>query len=111
MNMFGWFDTKEVDEFARSIAGELVKRVPPSALQERDDAAARRLKNTHQAVFSRAEQFAREHPLNMYKKARLGNQFRWELKEAGYPGQFVRSWTYELVTLLTLATTRKEPGR
>jgi hypothetical protein len=111
MSLFGWFDTKEVDEFARSIAGELVKRVPPSALQERDDAAARRLKNTHQAVFSRAEQFAREHPLNMYKKARLGNQFRWELKEAGYPGQFVRSWTYELVTLLTLATTRKEPGR
>jgi hypothetical protein len=105
MAFFSWFDTKEIDEFASSIAAELVKRVPPGALQEQDEKAAKRLKSTHQAVFSRAEQFAREHTLNVYKKARLGNQFRWELKEAGYPAGFVRSWTYELVTLVALNST------
>jgi len=112
MSIFGWFDTSEIDEFARSIAAELVKRVAPASLQARDEKSAKRLKNTHQAVFSRAEQFARTHKLNVYKKARLGNQFRWALKEAGYPAEFVQAWTYELVTMITLkSTVRKEPDR
>jgi hypothetical protein len=112
MAILSWFDTREIDEFARSIAAELVKRVAPASLETRDEKAAKRLKNTHQAVFSRAEQFARTHRLNVYKKARLGNQFRWALKEAGYPAEFVQSWTYELVTLITLrAPARKESDR
>ena len=99
---FSWFDTGEIDEFARSIAAELVKRVAPASLEARDEKAAKRLRSTHQAVFSRAEQFARTHKLNIYKRARLGNQFKWALKEAGYPAEFVQAWTYELVTLITL---------
>ena len=105
MALFSWFDTGEIDDFARSIAAELVKRVPPASLEDRDEKAAKRLASTHQAVFSRAGQFARTRKLNVYKKARLGNQFRWALKEAGYPGEFVQSWTYELVTLITLKST------
>ena len=110
--IFQWLDTEEIDGFARSIAAELVKRVPPAALDVHDEKAAKRLRNTHQAIFSRAEQFARTHKLNVYKKAHLGNQFRWTLKEAGYPPEFVESWTYELVTLITLnSTALKEPRR
>jgi hypothetical protein len=98
-----WFDTGEVDELARSIATELVKRVPPSSLDSHTKNAADRLRNTHDAIFARAGKFARTHKLNIYKKARLGNQFRWALKEAGYPTEFVESWTYELVLLVTLS--------
>ena len=109
--IFSWFDTGEIDEFALSIAAELVKRVAPAALEARDEKAAKRLRNTHHAVFSRAEQFARTHRLNVYKRARLGNQFKWALKEAGYPAEFVQAWTYELVTLITLkAAAQKKPG-
>jgi len=112
MAIFQWFDTEKIDEFVRSIAVELVKRVPPAALDARDEKTAKRLRNTHRAVFSRAEQFARTHKLNIYKKARLGNQFRWALKEAGYPKAFVESWTYELITLVTLKSTApRGPGR
>ena len=110
--MLSWFDTKEIDEFARSIAADLVKRVPPGKLEGHDEKTAKRLWNTHRAVFARAQQFARAHKLNVYKKARLGNQFRWELKEAGYPSEFVQSWTYELVTLIsTVLKDPKEPRR
>ena len=42
MTIFSWFDTGEVDEFARVIAGELVKRVPPGALDASDERAAKR---------------------------------------------------------------------
>jgi hypothetical protein len=111
MAIFKWFDTEEIDEFARSIAAELVKRAPPAALQESDKKADKRLRDTHQAVFSRAEQFATTHKLNVYKKARLGNQFRWTLKEAGYPPEFVESWTYELVTLITLKSAASKGPR
>lgn len=112
MAIFQWFDTDEIDEFVRSIAAELVKRTPPAALDARDEKMPKRLRSTYRAVFSRAEQFARTHKLNIYKKARLGNQFRWALKEAGYPKEFVESWTYELVTLVTLESTApRESGR
>jgi len=111
VGIFQWFDTREIDELAKAIAAELVRRVPPAALDSRTRKEADRLRNTHEAVFARAGKFARTHKLNIYKKARLGNQFRWALKEAGYPAGFVESWTYELVTLITLsAVARKEPG-
>ena len=102
MGIFDWFSTREVDELAAAIASELVKRVPPAALESRTRKAAERLRNTHDAIFARAGKFARTHPLNVYKRARLGNQFRWALAEAGYPPEFVDSWTYELAILITL---------
>lgn len=104
MGILQWFDTAEIDELARSIAAELVKRVPPASLDSRTKKTAGRLRNTHEAIFARAGKFARTRKLNIYKRARLGNQFRWALKEAGYPAEFVESWTYELVTLVTLNT-------
>jgi hypothetical protein len=101
MKLFHWFDSGEVDALASAIAAELVQRVPPAKLEARDRKAALKLRGAHDAVFSRAANFARNHKLNLYKKARLGNQFRWALREAGYPGEFVEAWTYELVELIT----------
>jgi hypothetical protein len=110
MGLFQWFDTKEVDQLAETIAAELVKRVPPQKLDERDAKAAKRLQNTHSSIFARASTFAQLHKLNLYKKARLGNQFRWALKEAGYPPDFIESWTYELVRLITLKASAQKAG-
>jgi hypothetical protein len=108
MAFFSWLETSEVDEFAKAIAADLVKRIPPASLEAGDAKAAKKLAHTHQAVFSRAGTFAQTHKLNVYKKARLGNQFRWALKEAGYPSEFIESWTYELVTLITLRSGAKK---
>jgi len=103
MKILSWFDTKDEDELIRAIAAEVIKRVPPDTLPSPDKKASDRLRNTHDAVFARAAKFARTHKLNIYKKARLGNQFRWALREAGYLPEFVESWTYELVTLVSLS--------
>ena len=107
-----WFDTRDIDEFARSIASELIKRVPPTSLDSRKKKTVGQLKSSHHAIFTRAENFARTHPLNVYKRARVGNSFRWALKEAGYPADLVEAWTYELVTLITLQSkdSRKSRG-
>lgn len=104
MAIFDWFDTREGDGLAREIVAELVKRVPPSTLSAKDKKTATRLRNTHDAIFVRAGRFARTHELHVYKKARLANPFQWALKDAGYPPEFVESWTYELATLVTLAS-------
>jgi hypothetical protein len=99
MNPLRWFDTSEVDALAAAITADLVRRVPPSRLEAHDRDAALALRKAHEAVFARAAKFARTHKLNIYKKARLGNQFRWALSEAGYPAEFVEAWTLELVNL------------
>jgi len=102
--MFGnWFNCKEVDEFADSIVADLMKRFPPSGVELPGKKAAERLRKTHDVIFRRVETFARAQKLNIYKKAHLGNRFKWALKEAGYPGGFVDTLTYELVTVVTLA--------
>jgi hypothetical protein len=104
MTIFDWFDTREGDSLAREIVADLIKRAPPSTLPAKDKKTATRLRNTHDAIFARAGKFARTHKLNVYKKARLANQFQWALKDAGYPPEFVESWTYELATLVTLSS-------
>jgi len=112
MGMRSWFDTKAIDEFARSIAAELMKRVPPSSLDSGKKNTVGQLKRSHHAIFSRAENFARTTELNIYKRARLGNSFRWALKEAGYPPDLVEAWTYELVTVISLESpARRRSGR
>src|SRR4030065_272662 len=95
MGILEWFGTREVDELAAAIAAELVKRVPPGALESRTRKAAERLRNTHDAIFARAGKFARTHPLNVYKRARLGNQFRWALPRSGAGGAGLRQGSPE----------------
>ena len=103
MGIREWFDTTDIDEFARSIAAQLIERVPPSSLTALTKKAVVGLNKSHHAVYAQAQQFALGHRLNVYKKARLGNCFRWALRDAGYPKEFVDAWTYELLTYTYVA--------
>ena len=49
----------------------------------------KKLVNTLERIYNKAIGFKNEHKLGVYKKARLGNTFRWELQELGYDKQFV----------------------
>ena len=106
-----WLDTKEVDEFADAIAADLLARFPPSEIEDQKRKGPARLKKAHDAIFARTESFVRAKPLNMYKKARLGNRFKWALREAGYPAEFADSLTYELTAFVTVkAGARRKAG-
>ena len=101
--MFGnWLNTKEVDEVADAIVADLAQRLPP-APGPHTRKTAERLRQTHDVIFARLEQFARSRKLNIYKKARLANRVRWALREAGYPPEFTDALSYELATVATLA--------
>jgi hypothetical protein len=112
--MFGrWFDCTAVNEFADSAVADFVTRVPPSTIEAPGKYTASRLKGANDMIFTRAEAFARAQPPNLYKKAQLGNRVKWGLREAGYPEEFVDALTYELVTVITLASRKatKASGR
>jgi hypothetical protein len=101
--MLKWLDTKEVDEFANWVTTELGKRYPPEGVDATVKKATQRLRKVHDSIFLRIEAFGREHKLNIYKRARLGNRVKWALLEARYPASFVDAFTHEVATVVTVA--------
>lgn len=109
MGLWKWFDVKEVDAFADSIVAELREGYPPSGVELPATKAIDRLRKSFGRMFVRIDAFAGSNPLNLYKKARLGNRVKWALKDAGYAEEFVEAFTRELVMHVALAM-RKKPG-
>jgi len=101
--ILGWFSSKEVDALAAGMARDLAKRVPPASIDGKGKKAENKQKRTHDLVLRQAHDFARQHKLNLYTKARLANRFKWELLEAGYPKGFVDSMTYDLAAIVAAA--------
>ena len=98
--MLEWLSTREADEFAKTVAADLAKRIPAAGLESSDPKALQKLLRAQNAVFSLVEGFARRRRLNLYQKASFGNTFKWALKEAGYPAAAVDAWTREVATCL-----------
>ena len=48
-------------------------------------------------MFSQIQQFKMKHKLNIYKKAKLGNSFKWKLLEANYDPALVDELTKALM--------------
>jgi hypothetical protein len=101
MSIFGWFDTNEVDAFAKAVADDLVGRIPATSEENRKEPTLERLHNANEAIISRASAFGRRHNLNWYKKAHLGNTFRWILLERGYDTKLVDTVTHNLLVAIS----------
>jgi len=98
--MFGLFDTKKVDDFARSLAQDLARRFPPASEARTDKGAANQLAVVSEGLYARAIRFHQENKLGVYRKAKLGNTFRWQLQELGYSSGFIDNVTKGLVVRL-----------
>jgi len=98
MGIFGSVSGKEVDEFAKGLARELAERWPPDALKRGEKKySPERLASSLDGIFNRAVGYKNQHKLGIYKKARLGNTFRWELEALGYDKAFIEDVTQRLV--------------
>ena len=98
------FNTREIEEFARSLAQDLGRRFPPSSEARTDPGAKHQIKVILEGLCARAVRYRDEHELGVYKKAKLGNVFRWRLKELGYSDEFAQRVTRDLVTRLAVKT-------
>ncbi len=100
MAILSRFGTKELEEFASGLAADLGRRFPPSSENRTDPGAAHQIKVILEGLSSRALRYHEEHRLGVYRKAKLGNVFKWKLKELGYSDNFVERATKEIVTSL-----------
>jgi hypothetical protein len=99
MAILSWFDTNEVDQFAHALAQDIIGRMPPANGGKK--VTPERLQNTRNAIIARTAAFARTHKINWYKKAHLGNTFKWALRDAGYDQGFVDAITYDVLMALS----------
>jgi hypothetical protein len=102
MMFFGkWFNTDEVDAFARALARDISGRLPPPAHGGAKKITPERINSAREAMRERAVAFTKKNQMNWFKKAHLTNTFKWELREAGYDSTFVDTWTYDLALFLS----------
>ena len=98
--MFGLFNTRELEEFANALAKDLQLRFPPASEARTDSGAAHQIKVILDGLAARAVRYHEQHRLGVYRKAKLGNVFRWKLKEMGYSDAFVDNATEIIVKRL-----------
>lgn len=94
--VFSWFDASEAKEFGASLAHFYMDRIPPGDSDGKNKSIAKK-QEVIDKLFLQLARFKREHKLNVYKKAQLGNIFKWALKDAGYDPEFVDQFTKELM--------------
>ena len=100
--MLGLFNTKEIEDFAAKLAEDLSRRFPPSSEARTDPGAQNQLKVILEGLGARAVRYHKDNKLGVYKKAKLGNVFKWKLKELGYSEPFAERATKEIVTRLAV---------
>lgn len=100
--MLRFFKRPDVDGFARQLAAELAASFPPAIANEpRRKVSPHRLTRILENTLDKARAFALEHRLGVVGKAKLGNSFRWELKELGYNEAFIEVATEGVIVYVT----------
>lgn len=104
-NKMGMLDSlrgSSANDFAKQLALDLSAHYPPSLDQSpQKRVSVNRMTRILEDAFSRAESFKNEQRLGWLGKARLGNSFRWELKELGYSSDFIEMATEGLIVYIT----------
>ena len=97
--VFNWFDATEAQQFGTALATFYLSKLPLDA-----DRTEKKYENKKEFVtkkmLEQVGEFKLEHKLNIFKKAQLGNAFKWTLKEAGYADDEVNQLTGSLMRQL-----------
>ena len=102
MALFGLLNTVDLEQFAAGLASDLGRRFPPASEARTDPGAKHQIKVILEGLGARAVRYQGEHKLGIYKKAKLGNVFKWKLRELGYSEDFAERATKEIVTRLAV---------
>ena len=93
-----WFDAKKSKEFGTALAVFFIEKVPANNNQTVDEEYfARKTKKALAAMENQVVEFKKINRLNIYKRAQLGNTFKWTLKNAGYAPDYINELTMWLV--------------
>jgi hypothetical protein len=96
MNFFEWFDASEEKKFGELLARFFLEKMAPLSSFGEKAFAQKADKILHQMA-GQVLQFKRSHKLNMYKKAQLGNVFKWTLRDAKLDPEYIDKLTKWIV--------------
>ncbi len=102
MALLKFLDTKDIEEFATTLAADLGRRFPPASEARTDPGAKHQIKVILEGLGARAVRYHKEHKLGVYKKAKLGNVFKWKLRDLGFSEDFAERATKEIITRLAV---------
>jgi hypothetical protein len=98
-----FFDTSAIDQFAAAVADDVRRSLPPADCNT-DSKAARKARAAAEArVRTRVQAFAGSTRLNVYQKAKLGLRLQDALSLAGYPDDFAKRLSYDVVSQVAAA--------
>ena len=82
-----WFNADEAVSYAQELARSINKLFPPA--EHKGKAIPKKVfQKKFESLITQARTFGTKHRLNIYKKAKLLNTVKWELREAGHEDAF-----------------------
>lgn len=93
--LISWFDATEAREFGIKLAHFYMDRIPVHSTSSKK--SLEKQQKTFQKICQQMVMFKSIYKLNIYKKAQLGNQFKWTLIQAGYDPKFVDQFTKQVL--------------
>ena len=93
--LLNWFDASEAMQFGETLAQFHNERISLDSAQGKKDEKKRQA--SLDKLFRQMSRFRAEHKLNVYQNAKMGNAFKWNLKDAGYDSDYVDQLTKQLM--------------
>ena len=94
-----WFNAEEAALFAHEIVREVNRLFPPT--EQKGKAIPKKVyQKKFEGLIVRIRTFSSKHKLNIYKKAKLLNTIKWEMREAGHEEVIVNEIISFLAPLL-----------
>lgn len=104
MSLLNIFTRSEEKTFVARQVEQLRKDLPPTLIAEaRGKVTVNKITRCLERVYASATTFRDERRLGFMGRAVVANAFKWELKEASYPDEFVDMATEGLIVALSKA--------
>lgn len=97
--IFEWLNAKEATEFGVMLADHFDQKVREIASASVKKQEAKRQKLVAE-VLARARQYKATTKMNAFKKAKLGNAFRWRLSDLGHDAELIELMTKDVMLAL-----------
>lgn len=91
--ILSWFDASEAKKFGELLAQFFMEKSSRIAAKKAGKFIAKAQEELLTNMSQQLVNFKLEHKLNIYKKAQVGNAFKWKLRDAGYDPQYVDQLT------------------
>jgi hypothetical protein len=95
-----WFKAGETVLFAQEIVRDINRLFPPTD-QKGKAIPAKTYQKKFGSLIVRIQTFSKKHKLNIYKKAKLLNTIKWEMRDAGHEDVIIDEFISFITPLLS----------